>query len=141
MNRAIRIAWAAGFLDGEGHFGAVWCNEATGAVRVQISVTQVDRRPLDELVRLFGGTIAPQHKASEFRQATWQWRVTSAPGVASIIDEIRDNLIVKREQAQTLRKICATTIGRKRNARIQPMLKSRRRLLLKKLVEHRRAVL
>lgn len=47
--RAVDLGWAAGFLEGEGHFGF------TGSPHIQ--APQVQREPLERLARLFGGTI------------------------------------------------------------------------------------
>lgn len=42
------IAWAAGFLEGEGHFSKVESG---------VAVSQIEREPLDRLRSLFGGNI------------------------------------------------------------------------------------
>ncbi len=65
MIRTIDIAWAAGFLEGEGCFR--WSH---GAVRV--SAIQVQREPLERLRRLVGGRIqdVPKPKLS----ARWGWK-------------------------------------------------------------------
>ena len=44
------IAWAAGFLEGEGSFGRT-------RTCVHVEATQVNREPLDRLQNLFGGTV------------------------------------------------------------------------------------
>lgn len=46
------LAWAAGFLEGEGHFRP----------RSQITAVQVDMEPLNRLLALFGGSIRQHTK-------------------------------------------------------------------------------
>jgi hypothetical protein len=60
MNQQLRLAWAAGFLDGEGHFGLTrWVSRTSGrpSHQVVIDAAQVKRAPLDRLAELFGGRV------------------------------------------------------------------------------------
>lgn len=54
----IEIAWAAGFLEGEGGFVA--CRNKTSSFT--ISAVQVQREPLERLLRLFGGHLKGYHR-------------------------------------------------------------------------------
>jgi hypothetical protein len=51
------LAWAAGFLDGEGHFGRHRRKGARPGGRLAIQVAQQDRRPLDRLQAILGGRV------------------------------------------------------------------------------------
>ena len=64
------IAWAAGFIEGEGHFRS----------RSQVTAVQVDVEPLNRLVALFGGSIVPHTRAGNKHgwQASWTWRASGA---------------------------------------------------------------
>jgi hypothetical protein len=64
----LEIAWAAGFMEGEGYFSA---DPSTG--RRRLGANQVNREPLDHLQRLFGGQI---HKREQtVRQSWYGWQI------------------------------------------------------------------
>lgn len=77
---AMQIAWAAGFIEGEGTLA--W-NGREGQRKPHhgtpaISVTQVQREPLDRLIRIFGGSEPRLYKnpgTCNSRQPAWQWRL------------------------------------------------------------------
>jgi hypothetical protein len=48
----IELGWAAGFYEGEGY-----CRSRKGGGGLEINVGQNDRRPLNKLRRLFGGSV------------------------------------------------------------------------------------
>ena len=61
------LGWAAGFIEGEGYFDKNYGSPA-------IVVGQVQREPLERLVRLFGGSITTGNKLRGHQQATLKWR-------------------------------------------------------------------
>lgn len=68
MIRAVDVAWAAGFLEGEGTF----CN--AGSPRVDCG--QAQREPLERLVALFGGSLTLRKKTNGFgSKPIWIWRL------------------------------------------------------------------
>lgn len=82
MSGTTDLAWAAGFLEGEGFFG----NESNGG-GFRIAARQNDRAPLDKLQRLFGGPICVVSQRSNklARQSSiFDWTVSGerARGVA-----------------------------------------------------------
>lgn len=64
------LAWAAGFLEGEGSF--VSANRSC-----EVKAEQVNREPLDRLFSLFGGAIASR-PARGNRRAIYSWRASGA---------------------------------------------------------------
>ncbi len=70
------IAWAAGFLEGEGSFGCP-------RVAPQIQAAQVNREPLERLQRIFGGAIYACRARSPKGRAYFMWNLngTRAAGV------------------------------------------------------------
>jgi hypothetical protein len=71
--RAIDIGWAAGFLEGEGCF-------AHGGNTFAVTATQVQREPLERLLRLFGGSIGYQdhhNRHNPAHQNVYIWRLCS----------------------------------------------------------------
>lgn len=49
------LAWAAGFMDGEAHFGLVTTNNKTKNKHIHIQVCQTEDGPLERLQRILGG--------------------------------------------------------------------------------------
>lgn len=78
------IAWAAGFLEGEGYFGATQGSNGYGVSRV--SAVQQQKWPLEKLQKLFGGTISarPAYRSTKpyFR---WYIHQARARGVMMTI--------------------------------------------------------
>lgn len=60
------IAWAAGFMEGEGSFGHYGCPA--------ISVAQVQKEPIDRMVRIFGGKISRRNTNGFSDKPIWVWR-------------------------------------------------------------------
>lgn len=67
------IAWAAGFLEGEGNFRA---QRSRGME--QIRASQVNPEPLARLVQLFGGSIIPRKHTNPKYQPAASWEVCAA---------------------------------------------------------------
>lgn len=86
-------AYIAGFIDGEGTvvIGRRWA--------VQVSVGQVDPRPLQYIAGMYGGHL----DAVARNNPRWRdyWRLTvSGTAALRLLRDIEPYLIVKREQAQ-----------------------------------------
>lgn len=64
------LHWAAGFLEGEACFGS---NQRTP----QVQVAQVQKFPVDQLLRFFGGSLARYPARGRSRQL-WRWSVCGA---------------------------------------------------------------
>jgi len=60
------LAWAAGFLEGEGSFG---CHGGT----TRVSAGQVQKEPLDRLVKLFGGRMWLKPPTGMGKHPVWTW--------------------------------------------------------------------
>lgn len=90
-----QLAWAAGFIDGEGCFYAGLPTK--GSWRTSLSVSQNDARPLLELREMFqAGSIHRQTARAS------QWFVAGSRQLARVIPLIRPYLRVKGEQADAL---------------------------------------
>jgi hypothetical protein len=59
------VAWATGFLEGEG------CFSFSGGGTAQVSVVQNQKEPLEKLQRFFGGRIYEPYTTRRF----YQWKV------------------------------------------------------------------
>jgi LAGLIDADG endonuclease len=109
------LAWAAGFLDGEGCFTI---NGAAGGRSVQplIAVTQVRRKPLDKLAEMFGGNVRPQrHRQGH---TYFQWVITGSR-LTVMIPLVLPYLVLKKDEAQAILDFAQTTV-RRNGTRITP---------------------
>jgi len=98
------LAWAAGFLDGEGHFGTPHAVPRKGGTpwrRIRVSASQhgEPRQPaqvLHRLQRVLGGRIERHGDADDFR-----WVIESAPTIEAVYALLRPWLgTVKQDQAR-----------------------------------------
>lgn len=105
MTRQTDLAWAAGFLDGEGCIWAKAHNNPTRGKRdrqLKISAAQVDREVLDRLVSIFGfGKVyGPYPSSSDVGKPYYRWDLNHAANVVAILKLIWPYLgTVKRAQA------------------------------------------
>lgn len=90
-----QLAWAAGFLEGEGSFQAARTTPT-------VVCSQVQREPLERLLSMFGGKIIPlKHKDGRPGQDYFRWYINGGPaaGVAMTMLEMmsprRQEQIVK----------------------------------------------
>ena len=65
MVSTAELYWAAGFMEGEGSFGAYRSNTANCVLRTTVS--QVQREPLERLQKMFGGNISVIKRIKERR--------------------------------------------------------------------------
>lgn len=65
----VDAAWAAGFYEGE---GCASINRPRGVPHLRITITQVNREPLERLLALFGGCITRKSKEQE----CWLWQAS-----------------------------------------------------------------
>src|ERR1043165_2621495 len=96
-----QIAYFAGFVDGEGSI-SISRRKFPGSTKVghslQVSVTQVVRAPLDEMLRLFGGSI----RVSTVRgKALYHCLTLSGPKAGKFLKLARPYLILKKAEADT----------------------------------------
>lgn len=90
----MEVAWAAGFLDGEGHFGIGRGGRGGRHLRVVLEAAQVaTREPLDRLQRLFGGNVREGKSA-------WRWTLSGRDAVLTALLVLCPLLSVKGEAAR-----------------------------------------
>lgn len=89
------IAWAAGVMDGEGCIGYYQPH-----FYPLVQIAQVDRRMLDKMQELFGGStyLAKARSARRNCQPIFQWYLV-CQGALDMLVIIRPYLVVKGEQA------------------------------------------
>ncbi len=64
----LHLAWAAGFMEGEGSF-------VTQSNSPKVSAAQVQREPLDRLRAMFGGTITSRYTNGFSDKQIWVWSI------------------------------------------------------------------
>lgn len=99
------VAWAAGFIDGEGSFGAYGRNHDPRIVAVQ-----VHREPLDELGAAFGGQVSERGRSSPDRDQ-YVWTVAGSKQCLPVAEELIPHLRLKRQEAMVLRDLCAHAVA------------------------------
>lgn len=103
------LAYAAGFLDGEGCVGVYrdsHRNDRQGRPRVRqsgyhsasLQASGYGRAPLDLLVDLFGGRVATGRSLTG--HVLHHWRINAQEQVEAVLRQLLPYLLVKREQAE-----------------------------------------
>jgi hypothetical protein len=104
MATELEVAWAAGFFDGEGSVSIRRLKSGKGQYMrrtygTYIRIAQVDRSPLDLLVRIFGtGSVSKSRKYTETR-APYYDLCMGGSSAAMILARMLPYLTVKRERA------------------------------------------
>lgn len=77
------LAWAAGFLEGEGSFKGAWTkgNQTRAGYRKTegVEASQVQREPLERLQKFFGGSIGEYKHAAKVRcksSVFYKWHIS-----------------------------------------------------------------
>jgi len=66
------IAWAAGFYEGDG-------NIHKNAYRsTSARITQVNKEPLNKMLRLFGGSLSLKRRLKNNENDTWNWAINGS---------------------------------------------------------------
>ena len=110
------LAWAAGFLDGEGCFQiGRYFDKRKGYQRymARVGATQKRREPLDFLQRMFGGTIVGRFNKN-WNTTYWFWYLATQQAV-SAAEKLIPYLRLKRAEAETLIEFRAIMARRYRN--------------------------
>lgn len=107
MARSHRLAWAAGFIDGDGFITIQnRTNTVNGKIYkghyLRIGVCQATEVPLKELQKLFGGTIriknSGPNKEKYNRKTQWLWNLSTKQAADTLI-QILPYLLHKKEVA------------------------------------------
>ena len=99
------LAWAAGFIDGEGSIGLYPCARRDKYHHkyffLRLSVANTDIRCLRRLQRMFGGSInRTNHNNRPEQRPCWTWYCQSKK-CADALERLLPFLLSKKEQAET----------------------------------------
>lgn len=86
----VEVAWAAGFLEGEGTFGR------DGFRTFRVRASQNEREPLDRLVAVFGGLVSHRHPPSKPR-AIFEWAASGSRAV-EVMEAIYPHMSTRRRR-------------------------------------------
>ncbi len=92
------IAWAAGFIDGEGCIQLSRAGRGMRAHVLRINVPQVHRAPLDRLAAMFGGGVHPKQTTNPRHRQQHVWEITSYRAAAAL-RRLRPYLLLKGREA------------------------------------------
>lgn len=91
MDRKLKLAWAAGFFDGEGYIGtskrsSKYKDKTYESLYIRIGINHVAPEPLEEMVRLFGGNLRKQSLDTVVgnRKQRHQWKITTDKAVIAL---------------------------------------------------------
>jgi hypothetical protein len=106
VDRLLQVAWAAGFLDGEGCFHAgksdAKCRPSP-TYMCHLVAYQSLTAPLERLRELFGGSVvAERPRTGLAKKQGYIWRLTDAVEVRTVLIELIPHLVAKRDQAELL---------------------------------------
>lgn len=101
------LAWAAGFIDGEGCFYISRTMRGKRPVFMAgLSVSQVSDLPLQKLTDILGGKVYNQRKPPNPKWADiWQWRAHSASALRAA-EALIPYLVLKRPHAELIVEFC-----------------------------------
>lgn len=93
----MKIAWAAGFVDGEGYIGITRAKAKRGIYyRVDVQAAQIHEEPIRLLQSIFGGNV---RHVKNHKRGYWYWR-TFGPTAIKTATILLPFLVVKKRQAQ-----------------------------------------
>jgi len=91
MVTTVDLAWAVGFLEGEGF---LYSRKDSGTMI--LAANQVERWPLDRLLRIFGGRISARGTQNPRWQPQWKWEICG-PRAVGILFTLYCDLSPKRQ--------------------------------------------
>lgn len=107
MSKSHRLAWAAGFMDGDGFITIQQRNQTINGKQykghyLRVGVCQASKTPLEEFQKLFGGTISIKNsgpnKEGYKRKVQYLWNVSTAQA-AEVLEQLLPYLVHKKEVA------------------------------------------
>lgn len=92
-------AYFAGFFDGEGHISISNDPRRQWSYYVCISASQNDKRPLEMLVKVFGGKIHAKKRTARYKNQCYEWKCGGKDAFWALW-RMLPWLIVKKEKAR-----------------------------------------
>lgn len=98
MSKAHKLAWAAGFFDGDGYITVQVRGGKYKGHYIVAGVNHVAESPIRELIKLFGGTFRKQRKEKVVgkRKQRVEWKLTCS-AAQNFLEQIRPYLVNKQK--------------------------------------------
>lgn len=123
----LELAWAAGFIDGEGCFTLIKQKDMADEYRrPHVTAVQVRREPIDKLAEMFGGSVT-------WTGAAWQW-CPSTKAMVVFIPWLLPYFMVKRGEAEI---VLAYALTVRPGGRLSSSIRSERLRLVESMREIR----
>jgi hypothetical protein len=111
-----KLAWAAGFIDGE---GCIHLEGGHGSYAITVSVLNTVTEPLLQLRELFGGAMYPAYNRPG-NKLTWVWRIAREDACACL-SKVAPYMTVKYNEATLA--ILLHTVNIKQKKEYSPKLR------------------
>jgi hypothetical protein len=130
QDEVLRLAWAAGFLDGEGCFTLVRHKDASNPLyRLPfVGAAQLRLDPLERLVEILGGKITYCHSNSIGKRVN-QWKLRSYE-IADAVPRVIPFLVMKKREAEIVLEFKSMVFRRGRGHHYSEEEQSRRAALI-----------
>lgn len=115
MNSEFYYAWAAGIFDGEGHLGIQYVTldkKEKTYYRAVLSVGNTDKKMIDRLQQMFGGSISERLDKRWDTRVFYSWRALTLD-IEGILLKVLPYLVTKKEQARILIELRKRTVDGK----------------------------
>lgn len=114
MSKSHKLAWAAGFFDGDGYITVQVRGGKYKGHYIVAGINHVSEGPIKEIINLFGGTFRKQKsdKIVGNRKQRVEWKLTCS-AAASFLEQIRPYLVNKLDvvnKALELQSTMGTTV-------------------------------
>jgi hypothetical protein len=94
-------AHLAGLVDGDGCIMAyVAQTEGQKWYRVHLSVNSVDKKVINHLVKMFGGSRNKRTRPHYKQGFIWEWKLILKQSVKNLLEQITPYLVIKKQQAR-----------------------------------------
>ena len=130
VKRRITRRYLAGLLDGEGYFGITAQNiknRSYFSPAIKMALTEKDAYLLKEVCSMLGGYIYKRIFKNNNHNDAYCWEVKNHPQVKRVLDYVHPYLILKKGQADVLRKLAKTK--KNKFGKIEPEVLEKRRSL------------
>jgi len=103
-----KLGYIAGLIDGEGAISTYKVRTTRDGVQPRIQIYNSDKKIMDFLLKEVGGKCYyVQSSRSAFsKRMIYQWQLSSRADIATLLRHILPYLIVKREKAEEVLKLC-----------------------------------
>lgn len=116
----MQLAWAAGFIDGEGCIQASRNSSKTSEIRPMISVGQADHPACLERLRTIldaGSVYRPRTQNIRGKKTMFVWSASGATQCYRVLISVMPLMIVKQDQARELLRLVHLIFARKQGTR------------------------